>query len=126
MTKPLIGIALGGGAARGWAHIGVLKALVDAGLEPDIVAGTSIGAVAGAWLLLQAGFARIQELRQLERVPAVQAAYMLPGASARMTLLAVTAAVPRREMIRAGFLVGLPSALVLLAYFLGLSWLRLI
>jgi NTE family protein len=48
MTKPLIGIALGGGAARGWAHIGVLKALVDAGLEPDIVAGTSIGAVAGA------------------------------------------------------------------------------
>jgi NTE family protein len=44
----LLGIALGGGAARGWAHIGVLKALVDAGLEPDIVAGTSIGAVAGA------------------------------------------------------------------------------
>ncbi|MGI9385719.1 MAG: patatin-like phospholipase family protein [Methyloligellaceae bacterium] len=46
-TKPKIGIALGGGAARGWAHIGVLKALVDAGFAPDIVAGTSIGAVAG-------------------------------------------------------------------------------
>jgi len=44
----MIGIALGGGAARGWAHIGVLKTLVAAGLEPDIVAGTSIGAVAGA------------------------------------------------------------------------------
>jgi NTE family protein len=44
----MLGIALGGGAARGWAHIGVLKALVDAGIEPDIVAGTSIGAVAGA------------------------------------------------------------------------------
>lgn len=43
-----IGIALGGGAARGWAHIGVLKSLIAAGLEPDIVAGTSIGAVAGA------------------------------------------------------------------------------
>jgi NTE family protein len=48
MERPKIGIALGGGAARGWAHIGVLKSLVEAGLEPDIVAGTSIGAVAGA------------------------------------------------------------------------------
>jgi NTE family protein len=48
MARPVIGIALGGGAARGWAHIGVLKTLMDAGLEPDIVAGTSIGAVAGA------------------------------------------------------------------------------
>ena len=48
MSKPTIGIALGGGAARGWAHIGVLKTLVAAGLQPDIVAGTSIGAVAGA------------------------------------------------------------------------------
>jgi NTE family protein len=46
--RPTIGIALGGGAARGWAHIGVLKSLAAAGLEPDIVAGTSIGAVAGA------------------------------------------------------------------------------
>ena len=33
MARPLIGIALGGGAARGWAHIGVLKALANAGLE---------------------------------------------------------------------------------------------
>ena len=48
MARPTIGIALGGGAARGWAHIGVLKTLIEAGLEPDIVAGTSIGAVAGA------------------------------------------------------------------------------
>jgi len=44
----MLGIALGGGAARGWAHIGVLKSLIAAGLEPDIVAGTSMGAVAGA------------------------------------------------------------------------------
>lgn len=48
LARPTIGIALGGGAARGWAHIGVLKTLIEAGLEPDIVAGTSIGAVAGA------------------------------------------------------------------------------
>jgi len=42
-----IGLALGGGAARGWAHIGVLKALLEAGIKPDIIAGTSIGAVVG-------------------------------------------------------------------------------
>ena len=48
MARPIIGLALGGGAARGWAHIGVLRSLIAAGLEPDIVAGTSIGAVAGA------------------------------------------------------------------------------
>ena len=47
-ARPKIGIALGGGAARGWAHIGVLRTLIEAGFEPDIVAGTSIGAVAGA------------------------------------------------------------------------------
>jgi NTE family protein len=42
-----IGLALGGGSARGWAHIGVLRALAEAGIVPDIVAGTSIGAVVG-------------------------------------------------------------------------------
>ncbi len=45
--KPSVGLALGGGAARGWAHIGVIKALKDAGIEPSIIAGTSIGAVVG-------------------------------------------------------------------------------
>jgi NTE family protein len=43
-----IGLALGGGSARGWAHIGVIRALADAGIEPDIVCGTSIGALVGA------------------------------------------------------------------------------
>ncbi len=47
MGRPLIGLALGAGAARGWAHIGVLKRLEQAGIYPDIIAGTSIGAVAG-------------------------------------------------------------------------------
>jgi NTE family protein len=42
-----IGLALGAGSARGWAHIGVMRALTRAGIEPDIVAGTSIGAVVG-------------------------------------------------------------------------------
>lgn len=49
--KPLIGLALGSGVARGWAHIGVLRTLERAGYKPDIIAGTSIGAlVGGAYL----------------------------------------------------------------------------
>ncbi|MGL4958241.1 MAG: patatin-like phospholipase RssA [Plesiomonas sp.] len=48
MEKIKIGIALGAGAAKGWAHIGVLKALSDCGIEADIVVGTSIGAFVGA------------------------------------------------------------------------------
>jgi NTE family protein len=48
MANAKIGLALGGGAARGWAHIGVIKALVEAGIKPDIIVGTSIGAVVGA------------------------------------------------------------------------------
>ncbi len=42
-----IGLALGGGAARGWSHIGVLRTLAKAGIHPDIIVGTSIGAVVG-------------------------------------------------------------------------------
>lgn len=45
--RPAFALALGGGIARGWAHIGVLKTLDAAGLKPDIVAGTSVGAVVG-------------------------------------------------------------------------------
>lgn len=43
-----IGLALGGGAARGFAHIGVIKALESQGIVPDIVVGTSAGSVVGA------------------------------------------------------------------------------
>ncbi|MET3139654.1 NTE family protein [Undibacterium sp. GrIS 1.2] len=43
-----IGLALGGGAARGFAHIGVIKALESQGIVPDIIVGTSAGSVVGA------------------------------------------------------------------------------
>ncbi len=46
--KPRLGIALGSGSARGWAHIGVLRTLEEAGIFPDVVSGTSIGALVGA------------------------------------------------------------------------------
>ena len=46
--KARLGLALGGGSARGWAHIGVIRALESTGVRPDVVAGTSIGALVGA------------------------------------------------------------------------------
>lgn len=63
MSRPKIGIALGGGAARGWAHIGVLKVLEKAGFSPDIIAGTSIGAVAGGCYIAE----KISELEEFAR-----------------------------------------------------------
>ena len=49
--RPRIGVALGGGVARGWAHIGALRALRRYGIEPDVIAGSSVGAlVGGAYL----------------------------------------------------------------------------
>ncbi|HEY8698794.1 MAG TPA: patatin-like phospholipase family protein [Rhizomicrobium sp.] len=43
-----LGVALGSGAARGWAHIGVLESLTSMGIVPDVVTGTSMGALVGA------------------------------------------------------------------------------
>jgi len=45
--RPLIGLVLGSGAARGFAHIGVIHALIEHGIAPDIIVGTSIGALVG-------------------------------------------------------------------------------
>ncbi len=48
-TAPVrrVGLALGGGSARGWAHIGVIRALEAMGIKPDVVCGTSIGSLVG-------------------------------------------------------------------------------
>src|ERR1700744_4384947 len=47
VRRPVIGLALGGGAARGFAHIGILRTLIAHGIVPNVVVGTSIGAVVG-------------------------------------------------------------------------------
>jgi NTE family protein len=47
-SSPKIALALGSGASRGWSHIGVINALLGEGIEPDVVCGTSVGAVVGA------------------------------------------------------------------------------
>ena len=46
--KLRLGLALGSGSARGWAHIGAIRALEERGIKPDIVCGTSVGALVGA------------------------------------------------------------------------------
>jgi NTE family protein len=47
IRRPVIGLALGGGAARGFAHIGILRTLMAHGIVPNVVVGTSIGGVVG-------------------------------------------------------------------------------
>ncbi len=47
-TSPVVGLALGSGASRGWSHVGVIKGLVQEGIEPTVVCGTSVGAMVGA------------------------------------------------------------------------------
>ncbi|HLG93755.1 MAG TPA: patatin-like phospholipase family protein, partial [candidate division Zixibacteria bacterium] len=60
--RPKIGLALSGGGARGFAQIGVLQALEELGVRPDVIAGTSIGGVVGG--LYACGYSP-QELKQI-------------------------------------------------------------
>jgi NTE family protein len=62
LKRPVIGLVLGGGAARGFAHIGVIQALEDAGIQPDLVVGTSAGSVVAAL------YASGKNGRELQRV----------------------------------------------------------
>lgn len=62
MTKKL-GLALGGGAALGWAHIGVIEVLNENNIRPDVVTGTSIGSLVGACYV--AG--KMEELEKIAR-----------------------------------------------------------
>ena len=48
MTRVRLGLALGSGSARGWAHIGVIRALEERGLRPDVMVGASVGALVAA------------------------------------------------------------------------------
>ncbi len=63
MHKAQVGLALGSGAARGWAHIGALQALGELGIRPDVICGTSIGALVGGFHLS----GRLEELSEWAR-----------------------------------------------------------
>ncbi len=60
-STPKLGLALGSGAARGLAHIGVLKTLEEAGIRPSLIAGTSMGAFIGALYAADVPIRRIEE-----------------------------------------------------------------
>lgn len=60
--KKSLGIALGGGAVRGFAHIGVLKALAEAGVKPRFVAGTSVGSLIGALYCAGKSWSEIRDI----------------------------------------------------------------
>jgi len=61
-VRPRIGLALSGGGARGYAHLGVLKILLEAGIPIDVIAGTSMGSVVGA--VYAAGYG-IEEMKNM-------------------------------------------------------------
>ena len=60
--RPLVALALGSGGARGFAHIGVIKALEEAGIVPDIITGSSSGAVVGALYAAGRGAVELEEI----------------------------------------------------------------
>jgi NTE family protein len=66
-TRPRIGLALGGGFARGLAHIGVLRVLEEEGIPVDYVAGTSVGAVLGAMYCSGVSVREMTEVAHLVR-----------------------------------------------------------
>jgi len=61
-VAPRVGLALGGGAARGFAHVGVIQVLEEAGIKPDVVVGTSAGSLVAA---LYASGRNAQQLQQV-------------------------------------------------------------
>ena len=73
-------LALGGGGGRGWAHIGVARALEEAGLRPSLIVGTSMGAIVGAGIA--AGFDADQMLRMADAT----SVYCLVGRRARFAM----------------------------------------
>lgn len=61
-APPKVALALGGGAARGFAHVGVIKMLESQGIVPDLIVGTSAGSVAGALYAAGHGGFELQEM----------------------------------------------------------------
>ncbi|MEY4491586.1 MAG: hypothetical protein RLY41_1392, partial [Pseudomonadota bacterium] len=61
---PKLGLALGGGAARGFAHVGVIQVLEEAGIKPDLVVGTSAGSVVAAFYASGKTGAQLQKVSE--------------------------------------------------------------
>jgi sodium-dependent dicarboxylate transporter 2/3/5 len=112
-------------ALQGWPYAAILSLLVLLGFVlTQFLNNVPLGAMLAPVLVTLGQASGIAPLSLV--VPTIMAlapAYMLPVASARMTLVAVTGLVDKQQMMRTGLIVGLPSALVILAFFLTLSYL---
>jgi solute carrier family 13 (sodium-dependent dicarboxylate transporter), member 2/3/5 len=115
-------------ALTGLPYLVVLTALVTVGFAlTQVMNNVTLGAILAPILVELGGASGFAPARLvIPMVVAVALSYMLPVASARMTLVAVTGVVERREMTTAGLIIGLPSAVVVIVFFYGLSLLGLI
>jgi sodium-dependent dicarboxylate transporter 2/3/5 len=103
----------------------ILAALVGGAFAlTQFMNNVTLGAILAPILVTLGGASGIPPERLvLPTIIAVSLAYMLPSSSARMTLVAVTGAVEPKDMVRAGLIVGIPSAFFIFFFFLGLSYL---
>lgn len=108
---------------EGLPYIVVLSALVLLGFVlTQFMSNVTLGAILAPVLITLGEASGIAPVRLvLPTIIAVALAFMLPSASARMTLVAVTGAVDGKTMARAGLVVGLPSALFVLLFFYAMS-----
>lgn len=108
---------------QGLPYLAILAALVLTGFAlTQFMNNVTLGAILAPLLITLAQASGIPPERLvIPTIMAVALAYILPGASARMTLVSVTGVVDRKHMMRAGLMVGLPSALVVLVFFYVMS-----
>lgn len=108
---------------QGMPYIVVLSALVlTAFVLTQFMSNVTLGAILTPVLITLGEAAGIAPTRLvLPTIVTVALAFMLPSASARMTLVAVTGAVDNKSMVRSGLIVGLPSALFVLVFFYAMS-----
>lgn len=113
---------------QGLPYLTVLACLVFISFAiTQVMNNVTLGAIL-APILVELGQASgiMPERLVIPTIFAVALSFVLPVASARMTLAAVTGAVDRKDMMAAGFVVGIPSALVIILFFFATSWLGLI
>ncbi len=80
-SKNNVGICLSGGAALGFAHIGVLQALEDNGIKPDYVSGASMGAIIGAFYAAGYSPAQIMKIISIEKMDKLSNIFKFPKTS---------------------------------------------
>ena len=106
MRKPYLGLALGGGGARGAAHIGVIQALHRAGVRPDVIAGTSAGSTVGAMYAATLDPAwiekRFREFIEHESFRTFNSGELLDGRNQETFLSKVTSKVKQHYMVILG------------------------